>query len=91
MIDHSVDVEIESLKMQVEIKCEKLIKKINKFIRKNCFQQEKPIRKEGVAFKIRDDKIFSNQIGIFYPPLSENKLMSDKIEIFIKRICQYLQ
>jgi hypothetical protein len=91
MVEHSVDVEIESLKMQIEIKGEKLIKKINKFIRKNVFQQEKPIRKEKVAFKISDDEILSNQIGIFYPPLYKNKLMSVKIEILIKRICQYLQ
>ncbi len=90
-MEHSVDVEIESLKMQIEIKGEKLIKKKNKFIRKNDFQKEKLIRKERVAFKISDDKILSNQIGIFYPPLTKNKLMSNKVEIFIKRICQYLQ
>ena len=55
MVEHSVDVEIESLKMQIEIKGEKLIKKKNKFIRKNDFQKEKLIRKERVAFKISDD------------------------------------
>ena len=98
-MEHEIDVRVESLKVELDLNGNKLIRKLNKFIRIKSLKQEETSNAENsliqkfmkIIIKKNDNKIILKDIGFiskeFYY-LEENgvpieKLKSKKIKYFI--------